>query len=233
MVEYKKKKLILQSGGTRNYYYKVSSDGKKKQVSKNEYLEKKGGTINQNNELLLKLKEVFNKPNINKNYKAMLYYQIIDLELKKLQDSDLNALLDYIYSILDDNIDRAELERHEEILKKLAHEFSLSWTVYTGKITAEINRLKEGETESLLDRLVKFVEIFKTKKRIIDVRNDKFIIIKLIREIMLRIYRNEITVQDKYYNRILAMDSFKSKNNNNNNQSLTYQQIVKRIVEKF
>jgi hypothetical protein len=44
MVEYKKKKLILQSGGTRNYYYKVSSDGKKKQVSKNEYLEKKGGS---------------------------------------------------------------------------------------------------------------------------------------------------------------------------------------------
>ena len=44
MVEYKKKKLILQSGGTRNYYYKVSSNGKKKQVSKNEYLEKKGGS---------------------------------------------------------------------------------------------------------------------------------------------------------------------------------------------
>ena len=46
MVEYKKKKLILQSGGTRNYYYKVSSDGKKKQVSKNEYLKQKGGHPN-------------------------------------------------------------------------------------------------------------------------------------------------------------------------------------------
>jgi hypothetical protein len=45
MVEYKKKKLILQSGGTRNYYYKVTSNGKKKQVSKNEYLEKKGGSL--------------------------------------------------------------------------------------------------------------------------------------------------------------------------------------------
>jgi hypothetical protein len=49
MVEYKKKKLILQSGGTRNYYYKVSSDGKKKQVSKNEYLKQKGGDPNNPN----------------------------------------------------------------------------------------------------------------------------------------------------------------------------------------
>jgi hypothetical protein len=41
MVEYKKKKIMLQSGGTRNFYYKISSDGKKTQVSKKEYLEKK------------------------------------------------------------------------------------------------------------------------------------------------------------------------------------------------
>lgn len=46
MVEYKKKKIILQSGGTRNFYYKISSDGKKTQVSKKEYLEKKGGNPN-------------------------------------------------------------------------------------------------------------------------------------------------------------------------------------------
>ena len=41
MVEYKKKKFVLQSGGTRNFYYKITSEGKKKQVSKSEYLEKK------------------------------------------------------------------------------------------------------------------------------------------------------------------------------------------------
>jgi len=46
MVEYKKKKIVLQSGGTRNFYYKVSSNGKKKQVSKKEYLEKRGGHKN-------------------------------------------------------------------------------------------------------------------------------------------------------------------------------------------
>jgi hypothetical protein len=46
MVEYKKKKIILQSGGTRNFYYKISYNGKKKQVSKREYLEKKGGHKN-------------------------------------------------------------------------------------------------------------------------------------------------------------------------------------------
>ena len=46
MVEYKKKKIVLQSGGTRNFYYKISFNGKKKQVSKKEYLEKKGGHPN-------------------------------------------------------------------------------------------------------------------------------------------------------------------------------------------
>lgn len=43
MLQYKKKKILLQSGGTRNFYYKVTSDGKKKQISKIEYLSKKGG----------------------------------------------------------------------------------------------------------------------------------------------------------------------------------------------
>jgi hypothetical protein len=49
MVEYKKKKIILQSGGTRNFYYKISFNGKKKQVSKKEYLEKRGGNPNNPN----------------------------------------------------------------------------------------------------------------------------------------------------------------------------------------
>ena len=43
--EYKKKKILLQSGGTRNFYYKVTSNGKKKQISKIEYLNKKGGNL--------------------------------------------------------------------------------------------------------------------------------------------------------------------------------------------
>ena len=67
MVEYKKKKLILQSGGTRNYYYKVSSDGKKKQVSKNEYLEKKGGSeILSPDELLKSLDDIIHSINQGK-----------------------------------------------------------------------------------------------------------------------------------------------------------------------
>jgi hypothetical protein len=48
MVEYKKKKIILQSSGVRNFYYKVTANGKKKQVSKKVYLEKKGGEGNEN-----------------------------------------------------------------------------------------------------------------------------------------------------------------------------------------
>lgn len=44
MIKYKKKKILLKSGGTRNFYYKVTSNGKKKQISKIEYLNKKGGS---------------------------------------------------------------------------------------------------------------------------------------------------------------------------------------------
>jgi len=43
MVEYKKKRIQLQNGGSRNYYYKEFSNGKKEQISKEEYLNKKGG----------------------------------------------------------------------------------------------------------------------------------------------------------------------------------------------
>jgi len=71
MVEYKKKKLILQSGGTRNYYYKVNSDGKKKQVSKNEYLEKKGGTV-KNNANNWEAPPMITMNNFNKNEKNKL-----------------------------------------------------------------------------------------------------------------------------------------------------------------
>jgi hypothetical protein len=46
MVDYIKKKIRLQSGGVRNFYYKVISNGKNKQISKMEYLNKKGGENN-------------------------------------------------------------------------------------------------------------------------------------------------------------------------------------------
>lgn len=94
MVEYKKKKLILQSGGTRNYYYKVSSDGKKKQVSKNEYLEQKGGSEKNDpdvqNELLLKsLQNKINKlmqnnsSNSSNDYIRIFREQIENIERRK------------------------------------------------------------------------------------------------------------------------------------------------------
>lgn len=53
---YYKKKIQLQSGGVRNFYYQVISNGKKKQISKMEYLNKKGGKgekqTGRNNQLL-------------------------------------------------------------------------------------------------------------------------------------------------------------------------------------
>ena len=72
MIEYKKKKILLQSGGMRNFYYKVTSNGKKKQISKIEYLNKKGGvpsdSKNKNFEVPIKnMKELFpNRNNWNK-----------------------------------------------------------------------------------------------------------------------------------------------------------------------
>jgi hypothetical protein len=227
MVEYKKKKLILQSGGTRNYYYKVSSDGKKKQVSKNEYLEKKGGTINENNKTLtlLALKEAYKKLSFheNKNYKGVLYKQIKDLELQILKNSDLNALLKFINSILE-KIEWDEKEMHEEILKILADEFRLGHTQYINKISAEINALRQEDTIKLLERLVNFGEIYKNKKKILNDKTTSFIIMKLIEVIILRIARNKITVPNIYYNRIFDMphDEVNSKKSqyNNNNQSL-------------
>jgi hypothetical protein len=226
MVEYKKKKIILQSGGTRNYYYKVSSDGKKKQVSKNEYLEKKGGTINENNNTLLALKEAYKKLSVhdNKNYKGILYEQIKDLELQILKNSDLNALLKFINSILEKR-EWDEKQMHEEILKILADEFRVVATPYTLKISAEINALSQADTILLLERLVKFGEIYKNKKKILNDETTRFIIMKLIQEIILRIARKEITVPDTYYKRIFDMphvevNSKKSQYNNNNNQSL-------------
>lgn len=101
MVEYKKKKIILQSGGTRNFYYKVTSNGKKKQVSKSEYLEKKGGSENSKNfmskkELIDSLKNTLKKireqknQNNFKNYKIEIENQVgkLEQELKK----ELNAI---------------------------------------------------------------------------------------------------------------------------------------------
>jgi hypothetical protein len=97
MVEYKKKKLILQSGGTRNFYYKVTSDGKKKQVSKSEYLEKKGGTgenyqddqddpDKQNEILSRQLKNTlkrFEANNPSNDYINVLKQQIKNIEIKR------------------------------------------------------------------------------------------------------------------------------------------------------
>jgi hypothetical protein len=75
MIKYKKKKILLQSGGTRNFYYKVTSNGKKKQISKIEYLNKKGGnpfdSKNKNFEVPIKnMNELFpNRNNWNKESK--------------------------------------------------------------------------------------------------------------------------------------------------------------------
>jgi len=97
MVEYKKKKLILQSGGTRNYYYKVSYDGKKKQVSKNEYLKQKGGmkgTENLNKErILLELNQVIN--NMQKGDQSRTNYEILKLLVLEIVNKKIEIPTEY------------------------------------------------------------------------------------------------------------------------------------------
>jgi hypothetical protein len=106
MVEYKKKKIMLQSGGTRNFYYKISSDGKKTQVSKKEYLEKrifrkKGGSENSKNfmsrkELIDSLKKTLEKISKQNNQNNFKNYKIeIENEVRKLEQElkkELNAI---------------------------------------------------------------------------------------------------------------------------------------------
>ena len=201
MVEYKKKKLILQSGGTRNYYYKVISDGKKKQVSKIEYLEKKGGTINENNNLLLSLMEVSNKlnNNENKNYKKLLSNQIEELVFKKFKKfTDLNSILEFISTILREGT--LEKPIVNLILKKLAENLKENWTELQQVLKNDINIFTNDELIKCLVRLLDFVATKKVTKD--DIR---FIIQKIIREIFIKIRDNTIIIPDSLGNRNISV----------------------------
>lgn len=214
MVEYKKKKLILQSGGTRNYYYKVSSDGKKKQVSKNEYLEKKGGTINENNKLRFSLMNSFNKFSKNNidNYKKLLSSQIVELKF-----TNLNSILKFISTILRKTI--LEKPSVQLILKNLVEEFKKNWSEYINKFYNEIDALNQDSIISLLEELLNFG--IKYREYFFKDEYVRFIIMKLIRKIYLRIIKKEIKVPDTFkfkgiFDHVLRTSS--QWNNNNTNQ---------------
>jgi hypothetical protein len=192
MVEYKKKKLTLQSGGTRNYYYKVSSDGKKKQVSKNEYLKQKGGTnieTKQNYDLLQQLMNVLHRLGNNNNNKSTVVNQIVGLVVKK----DLNSFLEFISTILRE--EKLEDPSVKLILSKLAEEFKKNWSEYIQKFYDEINCLNQNATMKLLERLLNFGIIY--REYFFKDKYVRFIIMKLIREIYFRIIiRKQIKMPD-------------------------------------
>jgi hypothetical protein len=106
MVEYKKKKLILQSGGTRNYYYKVSSDGKKKQVSKNEYLKQKGGMEGNENSnkkrILSELNQVIDK--MQKGEQTRTNYEILKILVLEIVNKKIEIPTEYKWKFSFDEV---------------------------------------------------------------------------------------------------------------------------------
>lgn len=202
MVEYKKKKLILQSGGTRNYYYKVSSDGKKKQVSKSEYLEKKGGKNKENNEekneekneLRLSLMEIFIRLNENKNNENANYKKILSNKIVELEFTSLYGILKLISTILE----KYTLENPivKLILKKLAEFVKRDWTPLDIKIV-------ELSNEKLIKCLVRLLDFVATKK--VTTGDIRDIIQKIIRKILIQIINRNIIIPDSIGNRDISL----------------------------
>jgi hypothetical protein len=123
MVEYKKKKIVLQSGGKRNFYYKITADGKKKQVSKSEYLEKKGGSglsISNNIEkTIIKLEDIYTQLENGNEHKNIIAGQISELlkeELEKVKRIIPNTQKEWLN----------QSNKIEEISRKLLKYLSLN-----------------------------------------------------------------------------------------------------------
>ena len=146
MVEYKKKKIQLKNGGSRNYYYKELSNGKKEQISKEVYLSKKGGTLNEekitippeivkrlvelrivspksgltvlsHNKQLKKIQEVYNTPNKLEKLVSELEQLPIDIDVpRELQNED-KIIINRKRNQLNTN------KKKEEFANKLAQKY--------------------------------------------------------------------------------------------------------------
>ena len=198
MVEYKKKKIVLQSGGTRNYYYKVSSNGKKKQVSKNEYLEKKGGSENLNSkkELIKSLKKTLekiskeNNQNNFTNYKIKIQNQIKELEnelllkdIKPFSKEDYSLRYKYYNNpnlklkgktIYDDTIKRLDNER-SQLQNKLFLDFDDIYIKFKlGQISKELGEKYEKLSLEIANQNLEIPQVFEWKSAFDNVRNMHF-----------------------------------------------------------
>ena len=118
MVEYKKKKIALQSGGTRNFYYKISFNGKKKQVSKKEYLEKKGGNPNNPYNNNWEAPETITMNNLTE---APINFNKFKEILNKLRNDERHASLSDLRNQLKKN------EKNMNDLKKTNPQFTLDY----------------------------------------------------------------------------------------------------------
>jgi len=196
MVEYKKKKIVLQSGGTRNYYYKVSSDGKKKQVSKNEYLEKKGGTSNQNNVLRLSLMDRLNTLSESNNNKNQNYKNVLT-QIKKLIPTSLNDILKFISTIIKNNL--LQKLSVKLILKDIAEYVKRVWSI----LDTDISNLNDDELINCLVTLLDFVRDIKANQLKLggDIRD---IIQKIIRKILIEIIKRNIVISDLLGNKDIS-----------------------------
>lgn len=143
MVEYKKKKIALQSGGMRNFYYKISFNGKKKQVSKKEYLEKKGGHPNNPNNNNWEAPPTISMNNLQKNSvknpivqtqtEVSKDFEEFKKKLNKLRNDQRNAFQ------RDSHNEATQIEKNMNDLKKTNPELTKMYKEYLSA-KAELNK---------------------------------------------------------------------------------------------
>ena len=141
MVEYKKKKIALQSGGTRNFYYKISFNGKKKQVSKKEYLEKKGGHPNNPNNNNWEAPPTISMNNLQKNSvknpivrsqtEVPINFEEFKKKLNKLRNDERHA------SQIGSHNEVKQIEKNMNNLKKTNPQFTIDYFINLSAKAAE------------------------------------------------------------------------------------------------
>ena len=134
----------------------------------------------------------FNKLSNNKNNSN--FKKILSNQIDELKFTDLNSFLKFISTILTEKT--LEQPSVKLILSKLAEKFKENWSEYIQKFYDEIKGLNQDDTISLLERLLNFGIIH--REYFFNDKYVRFIIMKLIRAIYLRIIREEIKVSNTF-----------------------------------
>lgn len=162
MVEYKKKKIVLQSGGTRNFYYKISFNGKKKQVSKKEYLEKKGGHPNNPNNNNWEAPPTISMNNLQKNSvknpivrsqtEVPINFNKFKEILNKLRNDERHASQSDLRNQLE------KIEKNMNDLKKTNPQFTLDYFRNLSAKAAEDKKAAAAKQAEFNANTIKYIE---------------------------------------------------------------------------